>query len=166
MATAVASSPSDPSSPPFVWAKDSNNEELDLELKPAQLQAKEEYLDGEADHQGGPLEEPLVLRKLLSDEQIDLILKEAAADGVWPRGLYKQDGTKDRHSAAIREQHDTSGWRSSTPETTTTTTSTIGESTVARSELNEDLLSAPHHFAWNDGHPGVRSVGGWKPVPG
>lgn len=135
-AVSSSSCSSDPTS--SHWATDSNNDELDLELKPAQLQAKQEYLDGVGD-QNGPLAEPIILRNLLSDEQIDKILKEASAEGVWPRGLYK-DGRKDSASADEKRLQDSS------------TSSTIGKSPVPRSQLSKELLSAPHHFAWNNGH--------------
>lgn len=124
---------SDPSPP--VWAIDSKNGELDLELKAAQLQAEQEFWDGAADHQDGPLEEPIILRDLLSDEQIAHILEEASAEGVWPRGLYK-DCKKDPPSAGEQDP----------------SKSKIGMSAVSHSELNEKLRKAPHHFAWTDGH--------------
>ena len=125
--------PSIPSSTPDFWATDSNNDELDTQLKDAQREAEREYNVRDVDHQDGPLEEPIILRNLLSDEQISQIFEEASADGVWPRGLYKDP------SAEEGKQQDA-------------TTSTIGKSTVSRSMLKGELRSAPHHFAWSDGH--------------
>lgn len=119
------------------WALDSNNNELDLQLKPASEQANQEFLDGADDHQGGPLDKPLILRNLLNEEQIAEILERASEDGVWPRGLYKEDNkdaNEDRESEVI------------------TTRSTVGKSTVLQEDLSEDLRLVPHHYAWTDGH--------------
>ena len=77
------------------WACDSTNKnELDPELKEAHgvaLQAHDEQQAENSVQQQKWFEaestEPIILRNLLSDEQIDEILTSASVEGVWPRGV-------------------------------------------------------------------------------
>lgn len=108
------------------WALDSKDCELDVGLKPAQRAAS---LDERAE-----FPEPILLRNLLDDEQIDEILKEAATAGVWPRGV-KQPPTKDDP----------------------TTTPLDGcaqteEEPAVPGSLSDELRQVPHHLAWTDSH--------------
>ena len=70
------------------WAYDSHNNELDPLLKEAHKVALLDASPSEAE-----LSEPLIIRNLLTSEQIDKILFEASAEGVWPRGVKKDDSS-------------------------------------------------------------------------
>ena len=70
------------------WAYDSHNNELDPLLKEAHKVALLDDSPSDAE-----LSEPLIIRNLLSSEQIDKILFEASAEGVWPRGVKKDDSS-------------------------------------------------------------------------
>lgn len=113
------------SEPSPFWALDSNNNELDPQLKAAQQQAEREHLarcdagECKIDINEDEVHEPIILKNLLSVEQIDEILMKASADKVWPRGMDKEERTN-------REQ--------------------------AAQEPCEALKSKPHHLSWADGH--------------
>lgn len=120
------------------WAYDSNNNELDCGLKAAQRFAKEttpakqSWADAEC-------EEPIVIRNLLSDEEIDQILQEASADGVWPRGRVKYSNQEiDERRSAMAVVDASSSVPSAIP--------------VVVVEAVPELRTAPHHFAWENGH--------------
>lgn len=108
------------------WALDSNHEELDVALQPAQRHAEKEYNEnpnstGEEDD---ILVEPIILRELLSEDDISLILNEASADGVWPRGCTQEERERISGPSEV----------------------------VSKTQLSEDLRAVPHHFAWDNGH--------------
>ena len=101
------------------WALDSCNGELDPNLKKAQLEAMKDF------HTQGELEEPILLKSLLSASQIAEILREASAKDVWPRGQETSQNSSNT-GEALRDR---------------------GSSTT-----NDDLSNVPHHFAWTDEH--------------
>lgn len=109
--------PSDNNSKKY-WALDSNNAELDPKLQMAQREAMK-VLDTPDE-----LDEPIVLKGLLSESQIAEILREASAKDVWPRG--QQDQYKSNAGDTLRDRG---------PVTT-----------------NDGLSRVPHHFAWTDEH--------------
>jgi len=98
---------------------------LDPELKGAQKHAQQEYTSN--NHQE-EYEEPIILRQLLSDEQINEILKSASQDGVWPRGV-------------CGDNDDTNNKQEST---------NTAERTAATA--TEELSDVPHHYAWTKEH--------------
>mmetsp|Transcript_23946 Transcript_23946/g.66453 ORF Transcript_23946/g.66453 Transcript_23946/m.66453 type:complete len:298 (+) Transcript_23946:139-1032(+) len=131
-------SPPPPSS--SFWALNSNDGELDLALQAAQREAEREYLEDDEEQRDNH-EEPLILRNLLSDEQIAQILREASADGVWPRGIYKDDGNDDAAEPLGDHNNNNNNDQEELP-----------ASAVDRSALCHELRSVPHHFAWTEGH--------------
>lgn len=115
----MATTPSKDTAEPLVvsshWACDSKNNELDPALQAAHEYAVEEQQqqqqknlqkkDDESSVYCPELTEPLIIRNLLSSEQIDEILTQASAQGVWPRGVKPSTGTenglsKELHSKA------------------------------------------------------------------
>jgi hypothetical protein len=80
---------------PVPWAFDSNHNELDPQLKEAQELALKDHLasnnEDAKDANEDEIQEPLILRNLLSAQQIGEILAEASVDGVWPRGVDQAD---------------------------------------------------------------------------
>jgi len=110
------------------WAVDSSGErELDPQLKEAQRFALDECTeegDGrQHDSIGGPLlilDGPILLRNLLTERQIESILREASKDGVWPRGLDDQKQQQEMNGEENGEEKDPAKG-SSGPTTTTTT---------------------------------------------
>ena len=101
------------------WAVDSKNGELDPNLKMAQLAAMKDF-----DTQD-ELEEPILLKGLLSKSQIAEILKEASAEDVWPRGK-ETSQNKSIAGETLRDRGSTT--------------------------TNDDLSNVPHHFAWTNEH--------------
>lgn len=130
--------------PPPPWAYDSNNNELDPELKAAHRVALLGH--AEAVDAGLPrldetsvtdVAEPILLRNLLSAEQIDEILTEASVDGVWPRGDCDRTAQflpppchRHRLAASIHRHAEPS--------------SSVG--------LCGEIRSVAHHLAWTDEH--------------
>eukprot|EP00980_Cylindrotheca_fusiformis_P003622 scaffold814_cov100-Cylindrotheca_fusiformis.AAC.4 len=113
------------------WALDSNQNELDPKLKAAQELAFQEHLEfvsnnghdhEQKDDQNDQIQEPLILRNLLSGEQIDQILTKASAFGVWPRGGIG------KHSKQQCEEKDN------------------------HNNVGIELCSVPHHYAWTQDH--------------
>jgi hypothetical protein len=118
------------------WAYDVDNKELDPELKPAHRVAMQDHADHANDHHDeneNEINEPLLLRNLLSPKQIEEILTEASVDGVWPRGI-EQESTalKDLPLVPPCHQHRLAAACVEPP--------LVG------------LRSVPHHFAWTDEH--------------
>eukprot|EP00957_Ditylum_brightwellii_P116629 8896415-Ditylum_brightwellii.AAC.1 len=69
-------SPNNNDAPPF-WAYDSNNNELDPQLKPAHLVAVQDDADPPCESWlKAEQTEPLLLRNILSDGQIDELLAQ------------------------------------------------------------------------------------------
>eukprot|EP00980_Cylindrotheca_fusiformis_P020188 scaffold7266_cov71-Cylindrotheca_fusiformis.AAC.4 len=119
------------------WALDSNQNELDPKLKAAQELAFQEHLEfvsnennnnnvhEQKDDQDDQIQEPLILRNLLSGEQIDQILTKASAFGVWPRGGIG------KHSKQQQQQC---------------------EEKDGNAAVGIELCSVPHHYAWTQDH--------------
>lgn len=128
----VMASPNSNDAPPY-WAYDSNNNELDPLLKPAHRVAVQDHADPpcrswlEAEQT-----EPLLLRNLLSADQIDEILERVSEGGVWPRGSKDctgedADSSKSSSSKKIKNHFNRPG-------------------------LCDELKSVAHHLAWTDDH--------------
>ena len=103
------------------WAYDSHHNELDPQLQAAQQEALRQHISG-SEFQEAEQTEPMLLRGLLSEEQIDEILKEAAVPGAWPRGVGKDKNNEPDTSAADG------------------------------CTVNCELQSVAHHYAWTQGH--------------
>lgn len=82
------------------WAYGSHDNELDPQLKAAQRQALKEQTMKEGEKEDD-MKEPLILRNLLTTEQIEEILAKASQDGVWPRGLDHQVQTSKKSCVAL-----------------------------------------------------------------
>jgi hypothetical protein len=94
---------------PLPWAFDSNHNELDPQLKAAQELALKDHLaapnnneDAKEEDDADQIYEPLILRNLLSAQQIDKIIAEASIDGVWPRGVDQADRAADDAGEELR----------------------------------------------------------------
>lgn len=111
------------------WAYDSNNCELDPGLKAAHRVAVKDSLDKKG------LPDPILLRNLLSDEQIDAILMEASVEGVWPRGV--KNTVKKASASTVPPCHRHRFFRCIDNE---------------RNDLSDELRQVPHHLAWTSEH--------------
>mmetsp|Transcript_18121 Transcript_18121/g.34385 ORF Transcript_18121/g.34385 Transcript_18121/m.34385 type:complete len:302 (+) Transcript_18121:61-966(+) len=130
MTTATSTS----ASPPLPWALDSKQDELDPTLKEAHQRAckdRDVTNDPPCPWLGAELTEPIVLKGLLSDEQIDQVLSAAGESGVWPRGVPRT--TKEKEEAANLPDDSTQ------------------QPPVAVTPSKE-LESVAHHLAWADNH--------------
>lgn len=113
------------------WASDSSgNKELDPELKEAYKVAKKVHVDEQNDCKQqqkwfeAETTEPILLRNLLSDEQIDEILACVSLEGAWPRGI-KADAHEEEEEQKVDEYN---------------------------KEACEELQSVAHHYAWTENH--------------
>jgi hypothetical protein len=111
------------------WACDSTNKnELDPELKEAHevaLQAQDESAENSVQQEKwleAESTEPIILRNLLSEEQIDEILTSASVEGVWPRGV---DASSSSQPLSPLPSCD---------------------------KVCEELQSVAHHYAWTEKH--------------
>ena len=124
------------------WAYDTNDNELDCGLKEAQRFAKED-IPAKQSWADAECEEPIVIRNLLSDEEIDQILHEASADGVWPRGRvkYSKKEADEKRSIPVGDS----------PPSSSAAAASSSDSKIA-DEAVPELQTTPHHFAWTNGH--------------
>jgi hypothetical protein len=126
-----------------LWALDSRGNELDRNLKAAQrfsLQEPSQQSWSDADGT-----EPILLRNLLSASQIDEVLKAAAVDGVWPRGVesrFKRVPRKNFYSnppPCYRHRFSSS-------------IDIDPQLPASSASLCHHLRSVAHHLAWTDEH--------------
>lgn len=123
---------------PWCWAYDSHNKELDPKLKAAHRFALQEVCPSTAERT-----EPIVLRNLLDDEQIEALLANAARDGVWPRGVA---GRKEKPETVSPVMLPPPCHRHRFVEC-------LEEFEPSQKVgIHEDLKSVAHHFAWTDEH--------------
>mmetsp|Transcript_8177 Transcript_8177/g.20106 ORF Transcript_8177/g.20106 Transcript_8177/m.20106 type:complete len:271 (-) Transcript_8177:194-1006(-) len=111
------------------WAYDCNNNELDPELKAAHRVALQDYTDAtdiKHDADEGEIKDPLLLRNVLSEDQIDEIFAAVSVPGVWPRGVTKDQADHKRVDD--------------------------GHKKPAEVDLCDELKSVAHHFAWTNDH--------------
>ncbi|CAB9523808.1 expressed unknown protein [Seminavis robusta] len=127
----------------LIWAYDSHENELDPELKAAaEFRANETGEPSEAEQT-----EPILLRNLLTDDQIDDILQQASVDGVWPRGVSSSS------SSAASLPVDTIIEASPPPCHQHRFVECLqNDDDMTKKTLNSDLQSVPHHLAWTDEH--------------
>jgi len=94
------------SSPTAFWAYDSNRNELDPLLRPAQQLAASKTSIPET-WLAADETQPMILRNLISDTQIDKILSCVSAPDVWPRGISTNSKTlqqREQSSATVCDQ--------------------------------------------------------------
>mmetsp|Transcript_9733 Transcript_9733/g.20658 ORF Transcript_9733/g.20658 Transcript_9733/m.20658 type:complete len:303 (-) Transcript_9733:79-987(-) len=147
---------------PLCWACDSNNDELDPQLKAAHRVAVRDDADppcrswSEAERT-----EPLILRSLLSGEQIDEILAQASAEGVWPRGsrdyntgdeIIDRDDDALIMSPPLCRRHRLADACVDVVVQPPSISSDKIRNHFNRPGLCDELRSAAHHLAWTDEH--------------
>ena len=85
--------------------------------------------------------EPLLLRNLLTENvQMDDIIREASADGVWPKGVA---------APAPRTAPGSVDNKNDGADTTENKRASVSAAATAAGGL---LLDLPHHYAWTDAH--------------